>query len=50
MLCGAWCVCADNYPPHSSICLHQDALRSVVISHKDWELINEGTDEKPKKG
>lgn len=42
--------CAGNLPPKTSLCLHQDAMKSVVVGHEGWEFVNEGTPEKPKKG
>lgn len=39
-----------NLPPNRSMCLYQDTLQSVVVSHEGWNYTNEGTEAKPKKG
>ena len=39
-----------NLPPSQAMCLYQDALKGVVRSVSGWDFINEGTEEKPKKG
>ncbi|GLC42202.1 hypothetical protein PLESTM_001303100 [Pleodorina starrii] len=39
-----------NFPPETSSCIAGERFRSQVLSHKGWEWVNEGTEEKPKWG
>ncbi|KAG1666700.1 hypothetical protein FOA52_013612 [Chlamydomonas sp. UWO 241] len=40
----------NNLPPAHAMCLWQEMLRPAVVESDGWEFINEGTEEKPKKG
>lgn len=39
-----------NHEPSTRCCAYQEELKKYVVSHDGWDFINEGTEEKPKKG
>ncbi len=41
---------AGNYEPTSRMCLYNEAFKTVVAGAQGFELVNEGTEEKPKWG
>lgn len=43
------CASGNNQPPRTT-CVHQDLLPSVVLESSGFDFIDEGTEDKPKKG
>ena len=39
-----------NHHPSSSLCLHDELFKTVVIEHGGWDFIDEGRPDKPKRG